>query len=202
MSMTNRKQDTKIFEIASTVADACVASASGSAPESSMNWQQTYDMMLQMRNLLTRNDNIAKLLQAKITQMQLTAGLGGHKQAKGQIITPLQIDPEIDRQLEADGFHFTDFGQFEDSPETTSTMSDSHGGVLYPSGAHWSRPHDQSFNDRDDRAAYTRSDHDPTQMTTHNWDLGIAGATVGTNRIDLSEMFQATEYNLVTASSR
>lgn len=116
--------DTKIFEIASTVADAYAFAASDSTQSSSFYLGQAKDVLDQLQQLLSRNAQLARMLQTKISQSRPhDFGL------QQDFMSPLQgnapfMDAEIERQLQAHGFHFTEPLGPEQSPGTDSMTGD------------------------------------------------------------------------------
>ena len=119
-------QETKIFEIASTVADACAIAASEASGSTAAHIrQQAVEVLVPLHQLLLNNKHLAGMLQAKLTRSQLSFDTGPHNVQFGMnSLATNRFDADIERQLLADGFHFTELSELGESPDVGSARSD------------------------------------------------------------------------------
>lgn len=115
--------ETKIFEIASTVADACNTRAGvEDHAYSNSNLLQAQNVLAQLQHFLFRNPSLANMLHAKMSRLRMNES--GLQPVRGQETRPY-ADDEIERQLQAHGFHFTEpVSGLDESPEADAMTAD------------------------------------------------------------------------------
>lgn len=149
-----------------------------------------------MHRVLLRNQHLASLLQAKIVRMQLLPGLDSPSSVTSRSAVNLPpIDPEIESQLEAHGFHFTDLGDFEESPETSSTMSDSYNTILPPAFL-------LNEPQRDLQSANYGALLGGLQPGSTAWSSATESINIDLHAANIDEMFQGTNYDFVPTGTR
>ena len=86
---------------------------------------QAINILNQMYRLLGRNPQLANMLRAKLAQGRIFPHIGNQNEENfNPSPNTNPIDPEIDRQLQAHGFHFTEPQELAESPDTASLHSD------------------------------------------------------------------------------
>ena len=91
-------QETKIFEIASTVADACSIAARDSHPFNELK-QQSRDVLTQLKDLLSNNQHLSNMLQNKIAQTPLSLDDSSGSDTGFRTGMAMAIDPSIETLL-------------------------------------------------------------------------------------------------------
>ena len=80
---------------------------------------QAIDVLDQMYRLLGKNPQLANMLRVKLAQARLFLHFGSQNEENfNPSPNTNPIDPEIDRQLQAHGFHFTEPQELAESPDT------------------------------------------------------------------------------------
>lgn len=152
-----------------------------------------------MHHLLSKNQQLANMLQSKITQTRLSLDFGAQDDGMLQTDTAsVFIDPEIERQLQAHGFHFTEFTGCEDSPDTGSLTSELHHASPQSTFLFGQVEEQQDSADYGPAAkTSTSTQGQPRVQLSHpDWDSpgGGIGAMDFSNFSDSNQMFQGMDY--------
>ena len=160
--------ETKVFEIACSVADAIALSATGSTHPDLSDQKQARDTLSQLQKLLTKNKKLSTMLASRISKDRQRGSFDQSSNFGPPAAEDMNMmDLEIEQQLQAHGFDFTDpmaFGQSPDteslnnehierSPQKSSTRTQSQSQANFSPVAmldHFPQPNPGPYNDNDD----------------------------------------------------
>lgn len=133
-------QELKIFEIASSVVDAVVLGVSNNKSQNAGNSGSPEDVLARMQRLLMRNEKLDSMLCTKIATVQqnqhLLIGLNtGPLSSSSDVgLQTNAMDLDIDQQLQAHGFDFSEPLQVGVSPSEDSLGSENSPMPSFSSG--------------------------------------------------------------------
>ncbi len=121
-------KETKVFEIACTVADAITLGATAPTQPDQSDQNMAREVLSQLQKLLLKNKKLCAMLNKRVANDRQQRGSG---QSPGSLQSMTadskQMDFDIEQQLKAHGFDFTDPMVFGQSPDTESLSSDQVG---------------------------------------------------------------------------
>ncbi len=116
--------ETKVFEIASTVADTIAMGATRDVLPEQLQISSPQTIFSSLQKLLARNSRLYGMLQAKIGGLQVLSTSDPVASIHAPVSTDT-LDIEIEQQLQAHGFDFTDPFRAGQSPDEESQPSSS-----------------------------------------------------------------------------
>lgn len=118
-------KETKLFEIACTVVDVVRLSATRAAQPDQIDQRLARDVLSQLQKMLQKNNKLYAMLNDRVANSRHREG---SRQNPGSLqpvtADSKQMNLEIEQQLQAHGFNFTDLMVFGQSPDTESLSSD------------------------------------------------------------------------------